>query len=84
MTRFAYIAAALTAFVAVPAAAENMGDKPAMNDFRATNTVQVERRAGEVYTSRELATLGFDADKMVSVSSFPSGGRPDDSSRDRM
>jgi len=84
MTRFAYIAAALTAFAAVPAAAGNMGDKPAVNNFRAAGTLQVERRAGDVYTSRELATLGLDADKIVSVSSFPTGGRPDDSSRDRM
>lgn len=86
MTRFAYIIAAMTALAAVPAAAGNMGmgENPELNTFRDTNMSQVDRRAGDLFSSRELSNRGLTANDVVSVSSFPTGTRPDDISRDRM
>lgn len=86
MTRFAYIVAAMTALAAVPAAAGTMGmgEKPEVNNFRSANTMQVDRRAGDLFNSRELSSRGLSANDVVSVSSFPTGTRPDDVSRDRM
>ena len=86
MTRFAMIAAAMTALATVPAAAGSMSmkEKPEMNNFRQIQMQQVDRRAGDIFSDRELGNRNLMADDVVSVSSFPSGNRLDDSSRDRM
>ena len=86
MTRFAMIAAAMTALATVPAAAGSMSmkEKPEMNNFRQFQMQQVDRRAGDIFSDRELGNRNLMADDVVSVSSFPSGNRLDDSSRDRM
>lgn len=86
MTRFAMIAAAMTALATVPAAAGSMSmkEKPEVNNFRQVQMQQVERRAGDIFSDRELENRNLMADDVVSVSSFPSGNRLDDSSRDRM
>ena len=86
MTRFAMIAAAMTALATVPAAAGSMSmkEKPEMNNFRQVQMQQVDRRAGDIFSDRELGNRNLMADDVVSVSSFPSGNRLDDSSRDRM
>jgi len=86
MTRFAFIVAAMTAVAAVPAVAGpmGMGENPELNNFRESNMSQVDRRAGDLFSSRELSNRGLVADDVVSVSSFPTGTRPDDVSRDRM
>lgn len=86
MTRFAMIAAAMTALATVPAAAGSMSmkEKPEVNNFRQVKMPQVDRRAGDIFSDRELENRNLMADDVVSVSSFPSGNRLDDSSRDRM
>ena len=86
MTRFAMIAAAMTALATLPAAAGSMSmkEKPEMNNFRQVQMQQVDRRAGDIFSDRELGNRNLMADDVVSVSSFPSGNRLDDSSRDRM
>lgn len=86
MTRFAMIAAAMTALATVPAAAGSMSmkEKPEVNNFRQVQMQQVDRRAGDIFSDRELENRNLMADDVVSVSSFPSGNRLDDSSRDRM
>ncbi len=86
MTRFAMIAAAMTALATIPAAAGSMDmkEKPEMNNFRQVQMPQVDRRAGDLFNARELDDRNLMANDTVSVSSFPSGGRVDDSSRDRM
>ena len=86
MTRFAMIAAAMTALATVPAAAGSMSmkEKPEMNNFRQVQMQQVDRRAGDIFSDRELQNRNLMASDVVSVSSFPSGDRLDDSSRDRM
>ena len=86
MTRFAMIAAAMTALATVPAAAGSMSmkEKPEMNNFRQVQMQQVDRRAGDIFSDRELENRNLMANDVVSVSSFPSGDRLDDSSRDRM
>lgn len=86
MTRFAMIAAAMTTLATVPAAAGsmNMKEKPEVNNFRQVQMQQVDRRAGDIFSDRELENRNLMADDVVSVSSFPSGNRLDDSSRDRM
>ncbi|MDN5567949.1 MAG: hypothetical protein L0G27_04230 [Paracoccus sp. (in: a-proteobacteria)] len=86
MTRFAYIVAAMTALAAVPAAAGTMGmgENPELNNLRQTNMTQVDRRAGDLFSSRELSNRGLSANDTVSVSFFAPNARPDDVSRDRM
>ena len=86
MTRFALIAAAMTALASIPAAAGSltMKERPDMNNFSQAQMQQVDRRAGDLFNARELADRNLMSGDTVSVSSFPSGMRPDDSSRDRM
>ena len=86
MTRFAYIVAAMTALAAVSAAAGNMGmgENPELNNLRETNMTQVDRRAGDLFSNRELSNRGLTANDTVSVSFFAPNALPDDVSRDRM
>lgn len=86
MTRFALIAAAMTALAAIPAAAGSltMKEQPDMNNFSQVQMQQVDRRAGDLFNARELDDRNLMPGDTVSVSSFPSGMRVDDTSRDRM
>lgn len=81
MTRFA-LAAALVSLAAVPASAASMG----MNErpefvMPSMKAMTVDRRAGDLYETRELAIRGLSADDIVQVTALPRGGKADFSSR---
>ncbi|MGZ3216683.1 hypothetical protein [Paracoccus sp. T5] len=81
MTRFA-LTAVLASLAAVPASAGSMGMNERPEFVRPSMTAMtVDRRAGDIYDTRDLARRGLSANDIVQVTALPRGGMVDFSSR---